>query len=194
MSQNYDDLKPIMESLKAMPPKGLPEGFADRVMATALKTKEGPPLRAGVLQRALSFLILPRQIQLRPVWQFAWGIVFCLLSSLATMWGTGSFINAGGAPEEVWVRFAVQAQEARQVALVGDFNSWGAREIRLHNTGGRGVWHALLPLRPGVYQYMFVVDGEKWIPDPMGSGMVDDGFGRQNSLIKVRNTNLENRI
>jgi hypothetical protein len=35
---------------------------------------------------------------------------------------------------------------------------------------------------------MFVVDGERWVPDPLAGRYVDDGFGagRENSLMIVR--------
>ena len=38
---------------------------------------------------------------------------------------------------------------------------------------------------PGVYQYMFVVDGQRWITDPQAAESVADGFGQQNSLMRI---------
>jgi hypothetical protein len=37
---------------------------------------------------------------------------------------------------------------------------------------------------------MFVVDGERWVADPLAGRYVDDGFGsgRKNSLLIVRRT------
>ena len=37
---------------------------------------------------------------------------------------------------------------------------------------------------------MFVVDGERWVPDPLAGRYVEDGFGagRENSLLIVRPT------
>jgi len=33
---------------------------------------------------------------------------------------------------------------------------------------------------------MFIVDGERWVADPLAGRYVADGFGRENSLIFVR--------
>ena len=43
-------------------------------------------------------------------------------------------------------------------------------------------------LPAGQHEYMFVVDGERWVPDPLAGRYVDDGFGegQQNSLLIVR--------
>ena len=34
-------------------------------------------------------------------------------------------------------------------------------------------------------QYMFVVDGSRWIPDPSSPESIDDGFGRANSIVRI---------
>jgi 1,4-alpha-glucan branching enzyme len=47
------------------------------------------------------------------------------------------------------------------------------------------VWTIDVPLEPGVYQYAFVVDGAEWRPDPRAVSHVDDGFGRENSVVIV---------
>ena len=44
---------------------------------------------------------------------------------------------------------------------------------------------AVVPVMPGVYQYMFVVDGQRWITDPQAAESVADGFGQQNSLMRI---------
>jgi hypothetical protein len=47
-----------------------------------------------------------------------------------------------------------------------------------------GVWTIVVPLAPGVHDYSFIVDGEKWVPDPSAPAMAD-GFGGVNSRIAV---------
>ena len=47
-----------------------------------------------------------------------------------------------------------------------------------------GVFTGTLELPPGDYEYMFVVDG-KWMTDPAAGERRDDGFGRQNSLLRL---------
>jgi hypothetical protein len=41
-----------------------------------------------------------------------------------------------------------------------------------------------VPLRPGVHDYAFVVDGERWVADP-NAPQVDDSFGGTNSRISL---------
>ncbi|HOD80707.1 MAG: hypothetical protein BWX88_03321 [Planctomycetes bacterium ADurb.Bin126] len=56
------------------------------------------------------------------------------------------------------VRFSIRpARPANSACLAGDFNQWkpAAMEKR-----GENVFTGLLPLRPGVYEYRFVIDGQ----------------------------------
>ena len=48
------------------------------------------------------------------------------------------------------------------------------------------MWSAVVVLPAGAHEYMFVVDGERWIADPLAGRYVSDGFGRQNALLIVR--------
>lgn len=41
-----------------------------------------------------------------------------------------------------------------------------------------------LPITPGVHDYAFVVDGERWVADPYAPG-IDDGFGGRNSRLTL---------
>jgi hypothetical protein len=51
-------------------------------------------------------------------------------------------------------------------------------------TGASGIWAATLILPAGQHQYAFVVDGARWVADPSAPA-VDDGFGRQNSVLAL---------
>lgn len=78
-----------------------------------------------------------------------------------------------------------EAPDAREVALLGDFNGWG-RElglVRAENVNGRWVFR--LELAPGRYQYAFVEDGNKWLPDLKTLSKIPDGFGGMNSVLYV---------
>jgi hypothetical protein len=83
----------------------------------------------------------------------------------------------------VTVRFVLAAPDARQVSVAGTFNQWDPRATPLVRTGS-GVWTATLRLPAGQHQYAFVVDGERWVPDPAAPA-VDDGFGRRNSVLTL---------
>ena len=60
--------------------------------------------------------------------------------------------------------------------------------MHLHDENHDGIWHGAVVLPAGPHEYMFVVDGERWVPDPLAGRYVDDGFGagRENSLLIVR--------
>ncbi len=60
--------------------------------------------------------------------------------------------------------FTVTAPEAQEVYLAGNFNEWNASEFAMRKfKGGRYV--KKMKLKPGRYEYLFVIDGE-WCPDP----------------------------
>jgi hypothetical protein len=87
-------------------------------------------------------------------------------------------------PEVVRVRFSLKAEDANKVALVGDFNGWRKDRTLLSEPAGDGIWRVTLRLRPGTYQYVFLVDGERWVPDPAALRK-PDGFGGHNSVIQL---------
>ena len=83
------------------------------------------------------------------------------------------------------VRFLYVDHSARRVQLVGDFDGWGEREILLRPTGVPGIFSATVALPRGEHQYMFVLDGERWIADPLAVLERRDGFGRTNSVVEI---------
>ena len=49
-----------------------------------------------------------------------------------------------------------------------------------------GTWEITIPLRKGsMYTYDFLVDGQRWIPDPGSRTQVDDGFGGLSSVLRL---------
>ena len=84
----------------------------------------------------------------------------------------------------VYVQFVLEAPSARSVAVAGDFNEWDARHV-LEDPDADGTWTGRVPLRPGVHQYMFVIDGTEWVTDPGAERWTDDGFGNRNAVLAV---------
>lgn len=82
------------------------------------------------------------------------------------------------------VRFVFVDPGARQVAVVGSFNQWRKDATPLHATGVPGVWAVSIPLEAGRHEYAFVVDGEKWSPDPFAPGITDE-FGTESSVVRI---------
>ncbi len=89
------------------------------------------------------------------------------------------------APEQTpegW-RFAVLATGAREVYLVGSFNHW-SRHASPMPCDAAGLCTAVLPLSPGHYRYLFLVDGT-WVSPEGAAGSADEGFGKENGLLEV---------
>lgn len=82
----------------------------------------------------------------------------------------------------IYVQFRLEAGAASNVALAGSFSDWQPTHGMQQSVDG--VWTILVPLPPGVHDYGFIVDGERWVPDPYAP-QVDDGFGGVNSRLTV---------
>ena len=156
---------------------------AARVMA---EIRKAPRPEAGekVMRRALRWLGRPLAVtvRLRPVWTLALaaGLTAVLLLSVQD----GSHPQPGNA--EGVAHFVGHFPGARSVEVVGSFNDWSRGMLHLNDDDGDGIWHGAAVLPAGQHEYMFVVDGERWVTDPLAGRYVDDGFGRQNSFIIVR--------
>ncbi|MFT5441602.1 MAG: chromosome partitioning protein [Myxococcota bacterium] len=87
---------------------------------------------------------------------------------------------------EVVVRF--RDSHAGEVRIAGDFNGWipdkGVRSM-IESEGETRIWTKILHLRPGTYQYRYVVDGE-WERDPSNADWVPTPAGQENSVLVVR--------
>lgn len=81
--------------------------------------------------------------------------------------------------------FTLFINNAQTVSLVGDFNSWEPSECKLSDPDGDGTWTVEVPLKPGRYQYGFIVDGSKWATDPDAERYAVDGFGSKNAIVKI---------
>jgi 1,4-alpha-glucan branching enzyme len=86
----------------------------------------------------------------------------------------------------VTVHFVLNDPTARSVALAGDFTGWKGQGLQLHRETKTGEWELTVKLRKGgLYAYNFIVDGEKWIPDPSVPERIEDGFGGASSLLRL---------
>ena len=81
------------------------------------------------------------------------------------------------------VLFRVHAPGSGSVEVAGEFNGWGRSKLLLQPTKD-GWWELRMPLPPGRYQYVYVVDGETMTP-PESAVRIDDGFGGQNGYLEI---------
>jgi hypothetical protein len=86
-------------------------------------------------------------------------------------------------PKPSMVRFFFSKAEARQVSVCGQFNDWSPTATPM-NRQSDGHWETTVALRPGRYEYKFLVDGD-WLLDPAAQGNVPNDCGSLNSVLEV---------
>jgi hypothetical protein len=163
-----------------------PAWLEDRVMAEIEALPE-----PGLLGRAWAWLLRPQPLRVSPavLGMAAAAIVVVLLLPAVDRPAPGvagsSGATGGGATETVvYVQFNLQAPGARSVSVGGDFDAWKG-SFTLEDPDGDGVWTGRVPVRPGVHEYMFLVDGARWVTDPEAGRYSDDGFGNRNAVLAV---------
>ncbi len=81
------------------------------------------------------------------------------------------------------ITFKLEASEAKEAILVGDFNSWDFKKHTMKKDD-KGRWTKIVTLAPGRYEYKFLVDGQ-WQNDPDNDQMVANSFGTLNNILTV---------
>jgi 1,4-alpha-glucan branching enzyme len=83
----------------------------------------------------------------------------------------------------VRVTFSAPADAAeRQVHVLGDFNDWAqTHELARQKDGS---WRATVALDPdSEYQFLYLVDGERWLTDPEADRTEPNQYGGENSVV-----------
>jgi hypothetical protein len=159
---------------------------ADRVLAE-IRAMPQQLHRMGPWRRARRWMTRPRDVtlRLRPAWTLA--LVAAGLAAILVLPLDHGDELAPGAAQGV-AHFVGSFPGARSVEVVGSFNNWSRGALHLRDDNNDGIWHVAAVLPAGQHEYMFVVDGERWVSDPLAGRYVDDGFGvgRQNSVLIVR--------
>ena len=157
-------------------PVALSARLDERVMAQVRRHAKSP---AG---RVWRWLLGSREIDIR-FHVRPWALGFAAAAAVALV-----VVRPGlrTAPRSVptYVRFIFYAPGARTVSVAGTFNQWNPAAAPLVPTTSPGVWTTTVALPLGQHQYVFVVDGMRWVPDP-AAPTVDDGFGQRNSVVAV---------
>jgi len=162
------------DAVEAPPPPWLEE----RVMAEIQALPE-----RGIVSRALGWLVRPLSIPVPPL---AAGVAVAALATVLLWPGRAPAPPdaPAGAATVVYVQFELKAPGARSVAVGGDFDDWSGASP-LEDPDGDGIWTGRVAVRPGVYTYMFLVDGSDWVTDPEANRYTDDGFGNRNAVLAV---------
>jgi chromosome partitioning protein len=81
-------------------------------------------------------------------------------------------------------RFTYYGPEATSVKIGGTFNNWNPSDEFLMEREEDGTWSKNISLKPGTYQYRFVVDGE-WVEDRNNSNYIHNAYGGYNSVLEI---------
>jgi hypothetical protein len=179
-----DDLTPTEREQFALlqrAARALAETPATSVAARVMAEVRRPPERMG--QRVARWLTERHAVtfSVRPVWSLA---LAAALAAIAVIPGRGPGPVLG--EQEGIAQFVGRFPGAKTVEVVGSFTDWRAGAVVLRDDDHDGIWRVSVVLPVGQHEYMFVVDGERWVTDPLAGRYVDDGFGRQNALLFVR--------
>ena len=161
-----------LEPLRRLPAIDVAPAVARRVAPSP-----GPVRRA--LAGAAQWLWSPRPLTFRPAYALAGALAVAAVISISVLQPA---TPVHPAPARVLVQFRLGDPGAHEVALVGDFNGWQPAH-RLHQVEA-GVWSVDVALAPGIYSYVFVIDGKTWRLDPLAP-RVTDGFGGASSRVAV---------
>lgn len=172
-----------------------PERFDDdfeESLVAAIRADRPLARRAPEARRSPRFTpawwAAPMSIRLSPIAGLA------MAAGVATIAITGTLGVAHRAPPVVvaaapevrdtvtFVRF-VFVGRAKSVTLVGDFNRWGGDRTALSETAS-GAWSVSVPVTNGRHEYAFIVDGTRWVADPLAPTTTDD-FDTKSSIITV---------
>ncbi len=178
--EEYLKLKQVIFSLNSLSPQATPENLTENIMAK-ISQKE--------IQIQTSWMdLLKKRISI-PRFSFrligaAALVVFFAFTFIFNAPDTSLICSA-----EVQFSLKINDNKAHTVAIAGDFNGWNPQANILEDSEGDGIWTGILKLEPGRYEYMFVLDGEKWFPDPNALRYVKDGFGNRNAILEINNCN-----
>jgi hypothetical protein len=82
------------------------------------------------------------------------------------------------------VGFVLQLADVgvRHVALAGDFNGWDPAALPMQRDPATGTWRARVRLVPGRHEYSYVVNGTRWIIDPLAPRTMEQAMGPANVI------------
>lgn len=181
----------VLLQARDLPRPLVPDAFvADVLHRTAPESARAAWPRQAPRRGVMTRLMAPRVLQWNALQ--AAGAAACVVVLAVAMWPaprpagtTGPEGTPQRAASPVLVRLVMLQPGARSVQAAGDFNGWDPANTPLEPTTS-GAWTVTLRLEPGRYEYMFVVDGERWVADPFAIEQTDDGFGARNAVLDVR--------
>jgi anti-sigma factor RsiW len=184
LKKEFDSFSRALRMVAEGPRPAVPPSFTEDVM------KRLPPVVMPLGARIRTFLFSGRTLR----WNMATALATALVLIVSMLvvsrqyvapMGPAAALRQAAQESSVTVRLNLYAPQAGKVAVSGDFNKWQVDADVMSRQDG-GVWTIDIKLKPGVYTYMFVVDGKAWVTDPDAETYQDDGFGNKNAVMRVR--------
>ncbi|MGI8400689.1 MAG: isoamylase early set domain-containing protein [Gemmatimonadaceae bacterium] len=177
-------------------PERLDPSFDDRLMRRV--EIEAPSLYARNRPNTARWWKTERVVRLSPLGALALAAGISMFVALSTLAVGSRDWRKAGTPDVAaaaastairsdtvnLVRFVFVDSNARRVELVGDFNEWAKGTTELKPSAAPGVWTVSVPLSPGRHEYAFIINGSRWVADPLAAKSSDD-FGTESSVIRV---------
>lgn len=179
--EEYLKLKQVVSALNSISLQPAPVDFTQSIMAKIsqkeiqIQTSWMDHLKKRISVPRFSFRLIGAAVASALVVFFAFTFIFNTPDT--------SLICSA----EVQFSLKINDNKTHTVAIAGDFNGWNPQANVLEDPEGDGIWTGTLNLKPGRYEYMFVLDGEKWFPDPNALRYVKDGFGNRNAILEINN-------
>ena len=182
-NKEYQSLKEVITSLNSLSTQPVPADFTQNLMTKI--SQEEIQIQTSWIDHIKKQVSIPwLSFRLAGVAAASALIVFFTFTFIFNTPDTPLICSA-----EVQFSLKINDNKAHTVAIAGDFNGWNPQANILEDSEGGGIWTGTLKLEPGRYEYMFVLDGEKWFPDPNALRYVKDGFGNKNAILEINNCN-----
>ena len=191
--EEYLKIKQVVSALTSISAQPAPADFTQNIMAK-ISQKE-IQIQSSWMDRLKKQISIP-SLSFSRKWESIFSFRLAGVAAAAALIVFFAFTFIFNTPDtypicsaEVKFSLKINDNKAHTVAVAGDFNGWNPQANLLEDLEGDGIWTGTLKLEPGRYEYMFVLDGEKWFPDPNALRYVKDGFGNRNAILEINNCN-----
>jgi len=178
------ELSRVQESIRRMPDLDPPDILLRSVMHS-IRTQRLPMWTRLMRWARSPFSITFTPLRAAPLAAMLVGICLAFTYHIFYHEKASLAVRDGRVP----VVLALRSPDARSVAVIGSFNGWEAQNCELQTLDGETHWAVTLLLPSGRYEYAFLVDGERIVPDPGAGFHEEDGFGNQNAVLFIGNGN-----
>jgi hypothetical protein len=190
--EEYLKLKKVVSALNSISPQIAPVELTKNIMAKI--SQEEIQIQSSWIDRLKRQISVP-SLSFPRKWEsiFSFRLVGVTAAAALIIFFAFTFIfnnlpnTSSICSAEVQFSLKLNDTKTHTVAIAGDFNSWNPGDNLLEDSNGDGIWIGTLKLKPGRYEYMFVLDGKKWVPDPNALRYVKDGFGNKNAILEINN-------